>query len=58
MIHDPNVLLSYINTKLRDFYVNIDDLCEDLFIDKDEIDQILNENGYFYDLNSNQYKSK
>ena len=41
MIKDPNMLLSLINTKLRDFYRNLDDLCDDLDYDKDEIINIL-----------------
>ncbi len=47
MIKEPNVLLSFINMKLRDFYPSIDDLCEDLDYSKDEIDAILNSNGFF-----------
>ncbi len=27
---DPNILLSYINTKLRDDYTSLDALCDDL----------------------------
>ena len=27
---DPNILLSYINTKLRDQYPSLDALCDDL----------------------------
>ena len=49
MIKDPNLLLSVINTKLRDFYKSLDDLCEDLDYDKEEVETILNENGYYYD---------
>ena len=58
MIKDPNILLSFINTKLRDFYNSIDELCEQLDLDQDEIDEILNSNGYFYNTSINQYKLK
>ena len=34
---DPMILLSFINTKLRDFYPSLDALCEDANISKDEI---------------------
>lgn len=34
---DPMILLSFINTKLRDFYPLLDALCEDANISKDEI---------------------
>lgn len=58
MIKEPNVLLSFINMKLRDFYPSIDDLCEDLDYSKDEIDAILNSNGFFYNAIINQYKQR
>lgn len=58
MIKEPNVLLSFINMKLRDFYPSIDDLCEDLDYSKDEIDAILNSNGFFYNATINQYKQR
>ena len=31
---DPNILLSYINTKLRDQYPSLEALCEDLDVTK------------------------
>lgn len=34
---DPNILVSMINMKLRDFYSNIDLLCDDFDITKEEI---------------------
>ena len=34
---DPIILLSYLNTKLRDFYSTLDALCDDLQVDKDDI---------------------
>ena len=34
---DPVMLLSFINLKLRDCYSNLDELCEDLEVDKDEL---------------------
>ena len=33
---DPMILLSYLNTKLRDFYPTLDALCDDLQIDGGE----------------------
>ena len=58
MVNDPNLLLSIINTKLRDFYKNLDDLCEDLDYDKDEIIEILKTINYYYDLKENKFISK
>lgn len=55
MITDPNILLSYINTKLRDNYSNLDALCEDLDLNKEEINNILNSIDYYYVKKENKY---
>ena len=55
MIKDPNILLSVINTKLRDFYDSLDSLCDDLDYDINEINDILNSIGYYYDSTKNQF---
>ena len=38
---DPVILLGVINTKLRDFYSSLDALCEDMEIDRDELNAAL-----------------
>ena len=43
--NDPVMLMSVINLKLRDFYSNLDALCEDMNVEK-----------YVYNLNCNRYK--
>ena len=58
MIKDPNMLLSIINTKLRDFYESLEDLCEDLDYDVEEINEILNNNGFYYNKDKNQFEAK
>lgn len=55
MITDPNILLSYINTKLRDNYSNLDALCEDLDLNKEEINNILKSIDYYYVEKENKY---
>ncbi len=55
MITDPNILLSYINTKLRDNYSNLDELCEDLDLNKEEINTKLNSIDYYYEQKENKY---
>ena len=45
---DPAMLMSWINLKLRDFYGNLDELCDDLEIDKDDVISILEQAGYEY----------
>ena len=56
--NNPYVLLSTINMKLRDFYSSIDDLCDDLDENKEEIDNILNSIGYYYSKENNQFICK
>lgn len=46
---DPVMLLSVVNTKLRDEYHSLDALCEDLQIEPAEIIGRLEEIGYRYD---------
>jgi len=53
---DPNILLSYINLKLRDFYDSLDSLCDDLDVSKDDIIKTLDSIGYRYDEKTNQFK--
>ena len=55
---NPYVLLSVVNTKLRDFYSNLDDLCNDLDEDKDEIINLLKSIGYKYSESDNQFKEE
>ena len=54
---NPMVLLSYVNTKLRDFYPSLDALCDDLQVDQDEITQKLRSIGFQYDPARNQFVS-
>ena len=58
MIKDPNILLSYINTKLRDNYASLDELVDDLNLDKEEINNILNKIDYFYNQKENRFVKK
>ncbi len=53
---DPDMLLSLINTKLRDEYSSLDDLCDSLDIEKGRILEILEPAGYKYDESQNQFK--
>lgn len=52
---DPVMLLSFVNLKLRDFYGSLDQLCEDLDIDKEEITVKLAGIDYRYDEEKNQF---
>ena len=55
---NPILLLSIVNTKLRDFYSNFDELCQDLDETKDEIIDILANAGYIYDKEINQFRER
>ena len=52
---DPAILLSFINTKLRDFYPSLDMLCEELEIKKDGVSKTLAQMDYHYDPSANQF---
>lgn len=52
---DNFLLLSVVNTKLRDCYSNLDALCDDLDEDKNDIISRLSSVGYSYDENVNQF---
>ena len=53
--NDPVLCLSVVNTKLRDYYSNLDALCEDLNIEKEQLINKLNAIDYQYDINRNQF---
>ena len=53
---DPHMLVSILNLKLRDFYSSLDMFCDDMNIDKSELEDKLNKSGYFYQSGINQFK--
>ena len=55
-IIDPNILLSIMNTKLRDQYASLDILCYDLELTKEDILNRLKNIGYNYNERENQFK--
>ena len=52
---DPAMLLSYINTQLRDFYPSMEELCSALDVKKEDIDAKLDMIDYQYDPAVNRY---
>ena len=52
---DPMMLLSTINMKLRDFYSSLDEFCEDMDIDKDELCRKLQDAGFEYNAEQNKF---
>lgn len=51
----PVILLSVVNTKLRDFYPSLEALCEDMQADQKEITDKLKMIDYEYDKARNQF---
>ena len=52
---DPMMLFSFINMKLRDQYPSLDELCEDMGIDKDELLATLANVGFEYSEDNNKF---
>ena len=52
---DPVMLLSYVNTQLRDFYPDIEEMCKSLDIDREELENKLAAIDYKYDGSMNKF---
>lgn len=52
---DPVMLLSFLNLKLRDFYDSLDALCEDMELDRAELEEKLAGIDYHYNQEKNQF---
>jgi hypothetical protein len=52
---DPVMLMSVINMKLRDKYSSLDELCDDMCIDKSELCVKLKSAGFIYDESNNKF---
>ncbi len=52
---DPIMLLSYVNTQLRDNYSSLDDFCADADVSRDEIEKKLRAVNYEYDAQRNAF---
>ena len=53
---DPVLLMSVLNTKLRDEYESLESLCEDLQLDQDELRERLRSAGFLYVPEVNQFR--
>ena len=53
---DTMILLSYVNTRLRDDYDSLDALCEDLDLDRAVLEEKLNAVGFSYDAEQNRFR--
>lgn len=52
---EPAMLMSYVNTKLRDDYPSLDAFCDDMRIDKDELLALLAKGGFEYSESNNKF---
>lgn len=52
---DPFMLLSWINTQLRDFYPSLDELCQAQSLDRESIEASLASADFHYDPGSNRF---
>lgn len=55
MPKDPVMLLSYLNTQLRDFYGSLEELCSALDADRSSLEEKLAAIDYHYDPEKNQF---
>ena len=53
---DPVMMLSYLNTRLRDFYPSLEDCCKSLSLDRQDIEDRLAQIDYRYDPEKNQHR--
>lgn len=53
---DPVMLLSYVNTQLRDQYGSLKELCEGLGLQEAELREKLKAIDYEYDPKENQFR--
>ena len=52
---DPVMLMSFLNTKLRDRYSSLEELCQDLEAEQAELEKKLETIDYRYDAGKNQF---
>lgn len=52
---DPNMLVSFINMKLRDTYDSLVSLCQEMDIDIEALQNRLSEAGFVYDAENNRF---
>ena len=52
---DPVMLLSFMNMRLRDFGMNLDELCDDLDVERSEIEGTLAKIDYRYSEEQNRF---
>ena len=54
--HDPIILLSWLNTKLRDDYSSLDELCNAMNLERQQLEEKMSTAGFIYDSAVNQFR--
>jgi hypothetical protein len=54
--HDPIILLSWLNTKLRDDYSSLDELCNAMNLERQQLEEKMSTAGFIYDPAVNQFR--
>lgn len=52
---DPIILVSYVNTKLRDHYATLEEFCRSSDVNEEELRSTLASIDYQYDETTNQF---
>jgi len=52
---DPVILMSYLNTQLRDFFPSLEELCKSLDLNREEIERKTQGIDYYYDSEKNKF---
>ncbi len=55
MPKDPMMLLSFVNTSLRDKGINLEELCKSFGVDQKDIEEKLDKMGYTYNNELNRF---
>ncbi len=53
---DPIMLMSYLNTQLRDFYPSLEELCKSLDLEQEPLEEKMLAAGFRYDPARNQFR--
>ena len=53
--NDPVMLLSFVNTQLRDYLTTLDLFCENFNVDRSELEEKLKSIDYEYNAATNQF---
>lgn len=56
MINDPHILFSIINMKLRNTNATLEEICDEIQMSLDQVNDLLNAEGFYYVEEERRYK--